>query len=326
MSDNDSKPQVLLIDDSVDVHRLVKVRLKAEPVEIISAMNGNDGFELARAVNPVLVFLDLDMPGVDGFEVLRKLKADNNTAHIPVIVVSGLDSCADKVMAFDLGATDYITKPLEFAELRARMRSALRTQRLLTLLAERAEVDGLTGLGNRQQFNRRWEQEFASFSRYGTPLTFAILDVDHFKKVNDTFGHPAGDEVLQGFAKIVQSCIRNTDIACRFGGEEVAVIMPHTSPADAQVVAERIRTTLQAFVWPRHPEHFVTVSIGLAGASGLIEGLTKERWLEAADQALYNAKRSGRNRVVLGSLQPGSNPAPAATNPAAGTTPAARAG
>ncbi|MBL0869637.1 MAG: diguanylate cyclase [Phycisphaerales bacterium] len=325
MPDHESKPQVLLVDDSVDVHRLVKVRLKAEPVEIISAMNGNDGLEMARAVNPSLILLDLDMPGVDGFEVLRKLRADNATAPIPVIVVSGLDSCADKVTAFELGAADYITKPLEFAELRARMRSALRTQRLLALLAERAEVDGLTGLGNRQQFNRRWEQEFASFARYGNPLTLAILDVDHFKKVNDTFGHPAGDEVLQGFARIIQTCIRNTDIACRFGGEEVAVIMPHTTPNDAFIVAERIRNSLQSNVWPRHPEHFVTVSIGLAGASGLIEGLTKERWLEAADQALYTAKRTGRNRVILGSLQPGAAPATTAS-PANVTPPAARAG
>lgn len=187
-------------------------------------------------------------------------------------------------------------------------------------------VDGLTQVHNRRYFDEAIERELSRCRRYGRALSLLLIDVDHFKSINDTFGHPAGDEVLQGFARIIQSCIRNTDIACRFGGEEVAVIMPHTSPADAQVVAERIRSTLQANVWPRHPEHFVTVSIGLAGASGLIEGLTKERWLEAADQALYNAKRNGRNRVVLGSLQPGSNPTPATSTPASGSSPTARAG
>lgn len=312
MAENDSKPQVLLIDDSVDVHRLCKVRLRSEAIDLVSATSGADGLEMAKACAPALILLDLDMPGMDGFEVLRRLKSESATVNVPVIVVSGLVESTDKVTAFDLGAADYVTKPLEFSELRARIRSALRTQRLLSLLSERAEIDGLTGLGNRQQFNRRWEQEFSTFTRYGHPLSVAMFDIDHFKKINDSYGHPAGDEVISQFGQVILKNIRTSDIPCRYGGEEFVLIMPNTPQEDALVVAERIREAMKAIVWPRHPDHNVTVSSGVAGASGLVEGLTKEKWIETCDQALYTAKRSGRNRVVTGSLQPGGSPVPAA--------------
>jgi two-component system cell cycle response regulator len=305
VSETESKPLVLLIDDSVDVHRLVKARLRSEPYDIISASTADEGVAVATEQKPTLILLDLDMPGCDGFETLRRLKADSKLCNIAVIIVSGIENSADKVTAFDLGAVDYVCKPIDFGELRARVRSALRTQQLLSLLATRAEVDGLTGLGNRQQFNRRWEQEVSAFQRYGTPLSMIICDIDHFKKINDSFGHPAGDEVLQGFGKVITQSIRATDVACRFGGEEFVVIMPHTGASDAHIVAERIRESLAAVSFPRHPEHRVTVSIGVAGLSGLVPGLTKERWVEFADKALYSAKHGGRNRVVIADMQAG---------------------
>lgn len=305
MPDTDSKPLVLLVDDSMDVHRLVKARLRSEPYDIASALSADEGLVSAAQNKPTLILLDLDMPGCDGFETLRRLKADSKLCNIAVIIVSGIENSADKVTAFDLGAVDYVCKPIDFSELRARIRSALRTQQLLNLLATRAELDGLTGLGNRQQFNRRWEQEIASFQRYGTPLSMILCDIDHFKKVNDSFGHPAGDEVLQGFSKVIAQSVRTSDIACRYGGEEFVVIMPHTAPADALIVAERIRESLASVAFPRHPEHRVTVSIGIAGLSGLLAGMTKERWVEHADKALYAAKHSGRNRVVTADMQAG---------------------
>jgi len=301
--DNDLKPLVLLVDDSMDVHRLVKARLRSEPYDIISAIGSDEGLISAAQNKPTLILLDLDMPGCDGFETLRRLKGDAKLSNIAVIIVSGIENSADKVTAFDLGAVDYVCKPIDFGELRARIRSALRTQQLLNLLATRAEVDGLTGLGNRQQFNRRWEQEIACFERYGTPLSVILCDLDHFKRINDSFGHPAGDEVLQGFSKVIAQSVRTTDVACRYGGEEFVVIMPHTAPADALIVAERIRTALAGVTFPRHPEHRVTVSIGIAGLSGLLPGMTKERWVEHADKALYAAKHSGRNRVVIADMQ-----------------------
>ncbi|MBL8759384.1 MAG: diguanylate cyclase [Phycisphaerae bacterium] len=296
------KPTVLLIDDSIDTHRLLRARLKHEAMELLDAFSGEDGLATAKQVKPSLILLDLDMPGMDGFTVLRQLKGDSATATIPVVVLSGTRESEDRITAFDLGAADFITKnlndPADLAELRARLRAALRMERLLRLLSERAEIDGLTGLGNRAQFNRRFTQELAENQRYGHPFSLAVFDADHFKKVNDTFGHPAGDEVLVGLGKIITASCRQTDVPCRFGGEEFALIMPNTTPADAKVVCERIRQALQAQVWPRHPEHQVTCSAGIAGADGAT-GLTAEQLLEAADKALYEAKKSGRNRVVL---------------------------
>lgn len=302
MNTADTKPVVLLIEDSIDIHRLVKARLRHENVEVITADSGADGIATAHLRRPAAILLDLEMAGMDGFEVLRALKSKVETNTIPVIILSGLRQTDDKVTAFDLGAADFVTKsfddPSDVAELKARLRAVLRTERLLRLLAERAEIDGLTGLGNRTQLNRRWTEEVATNRRYGHPLTLAMLDIDHFKRVNDNFGHPAGDELLTGFSRLIQGSIRTMDVACRFGGEEFAIIMPSTMPADALIVAERIRAGLASAVWPRHPEHNVTVSIGLCGCDGNAGEVTPEQWLEFADKALFAAKHRGRNKVV----------------------------
>ena len=300
--DNDQQtPTVLVIDDSIDMHRLFMVRLRSEQLDIVSAMSGEEGIELARKRVPSIILLDLDMPGMDGFEVLRYLKDDADLLDIPVIVLSGLNSSHDKVTAFDLGAHDYVTKPFDMMELRVRVRAALRLSNLLNMLATHAQVDGLTGLWNRACFDRRWAEETASAKRYSRALSLAIFDLDHFKSVNDTFGHPAGDAVLEGFAKLVRSTVRGTDIACRYGGEEFAMNMPETTPGDALALCERIRERLALLVWPKHPERKITVSIGVAGAS---EGVatSAEEWIETADKTLYTSKTSGRDRVTVTDL------------------------
>lgn len=305
MAATDNKPVVVLIDDSVDVHRLLKARLRTEPVELAAFTDGREGVEYCAKNRPALVLLDLDMPVMDGFAVLRALRANVATVNTSVVVLSGLSDSQDKVAAFDLGATDYVTKPFDFSELRARVRSALRTQRLMQLLAERAEVDGLTGLANRAAFNRRWTQEVGESQRYGRPLSLAVMDIDHFKKVNDTYGHPAGDEVIQGFAKVITGFTRDCDIACRYGGEEFCVIMPETAPDASKIVGERIREAMAGTSWARHPEHNVTVSVGIAGCNPGATGMTPEAWLERADKALYTAKHGGRNRVVVDIIETG---------------------
>lgn len=303
----ESKPKVLLIDDSTFVHKLLAARLKNEHIELVSALTPREGLEKARSEHPSAILLDLEMPEIDGFGMLRELKSNAQTATIPVVVLSGSSESEAKVTAFDLGATDYVTKsfdnPGDVAELRARLRAVLRLERLLRLLAERAELDGLTGLGNRVQFDRRLAQELAENQRHGHAVSLAMIDADHFKKINDTFGHPAGDEVLIGIAKILITCSRSTDIPCRYGGEEFAIIMPNTQPADAEVVCQRIRMALSEVVWPRHPDRTVTVSIGLAGVSGA-SAVTSSSLVQRADSALYDAKRSGRNRVVAATEQP----------------------
>lgn len=304
MDTPDAKPKLLLIDDQPEIHRLLRARMRHEPFDLVDAESGQQGVEIAKRERPSAILLDLDMPGMDGFNVLRALKSDAATTNIPVVIFSGVNTCEDKVTAFDLGAADFVNKSLEnssdVAELKARLRAVLRLERLLRLLAERAEVDGLTGLGNRVQFNRRWAQEYAEHVRYGNPLALLLLDIDHFKKINDTYGHPAGDEVLQEFARIVQTCCRTSDVACRYGGEEFAVILPSTHCADGVTVAERIRQTLSKTLFPRHPEHHVTCSIGVAGTPLPGALVTAEQWIEAADKALYSAKHGGRNRVTVG--------------------------
>lgn len=296
-----NRPRLLVIDDSPDVHRLLKARLKQEEIEIVSSESGEAGIVELKAHRPDLILLDLDMPSMDGFEVLRAIKDNADTVHIPVIVLSGLNSAEDKVSAFDLGAHDYIIKPFELTELRVRIRAALRLNFLLKMLAQRAQIDGLTGLWNRAYFDRRVQDEVSRVQRHDGALSIAFFDADHFKSINDTFGHPAGDAVLQGLGQIIQRDSRQSDIACRYGGEEFVLIMPATGPADALAFCDRLRQSIEAVVWPRHPERKVTVSIGVAGATTPI-GVSAAAWVEAADKALYTAKKTGRNRVVLTDL------------------------
>ncbi len=251
---------------------------------------------------------------MDGLSVLRRLKEIPQTQHIPIIVLSGQQSPQDKVSAFDLGAVDYVTKPFELTELRVRIRSALRMQQLVQMLAQRAQIDGLTGLWNRTFFDRRWAEEHARCARHGHAMSVALLDLDHFKSVNDSFGHPAGDMVLNGVAKVLQRESRQSDLACRYGGEEFVLLMPDTPASDSTTVCERIRVAVEACRWPRFPMLRVTVSIGLAGASGAAP-VSADQWVEATDHNLYSAKRAGRNRLVVTDLT--AHPQAAASRPAA---------
>jgi len=305
VSSNETKPLVLLVDDSIDVHRLLSARLRHEQIRMTSLTKGSETLEAVKKEPPAVILLDLDMPDMDGFEVLRALKDDALTNNVPVIVLSGLTGSEDKVTAFELGATDYVTKPFDLAELRARLRAALRLDHLLKLLAERADVDGLTGLGNRAHFNKRWAEKVAESKRYSQPLSLAIVDIDFFKRVNDTYGHPAGDEVIQGVARLLQRECRSHDVPCRFGGEEFALIMPHTGPKDAAMVTDRMRQALAQVVWQRHPENPVNLSAGTVGCDASCGEVTPEEWLEQADRNLYAAKRGGRNKVVSTDLAPG---------------------
>ncbi|MFZ4573705.1 MAG: diguanylate cyclase [Phycisphaerales bacterium] len=298
----DAKPVVLVIDDSVDVHRLLRARLSQEELSFISAYSGAEGLVAAERMQPSLITLDLNMEGMDGFEVLKQLKAKSITQQIPVIILSTQASRDDKVKAFDLGAVDYIAKPFEFTELRVRVRSAIRVYQLVQMLAQKAKVDGLTGLWNRAFFDGRWTEEFARSSRYAQPLSVMLLDCDRFKSINDDFGHPAGDALLQGLARIIQRECRQTDLACRYGGEEFIVIMPSTGCEEATVLAERIRVGIEAATWPRHAQRKVTISIGVAGCSGA-PALSAEAWIEVVDQNLYRAKKEGRNRVISSEIE-----------------------
>lgn len=299
-----AKPIVLVVDDSPLVHRLLKARLRDETIDLRHAHSGAEALEMVCTTDVATVLLDLSMPSMDGFEVLRALSAKDETVHVPVIVLSGQQDSQDKVMAFGLGAIDYITKPFDLSELRARLRSSLRIHRLVRMLSERAQLDGLTALWNRSHFDERLSQLVSSAERSNRPLSLALLDLDHFKSINDNYGHPAGDAALQGAAEIINNSARNSDVPCRYGGEEFAIILPETTPEQAKILCERIREAISARDWPAHPDRRITVSIGIAGAEGST-GLPPDQWVAHADATLYKAKEGGRDRVMLTNLAKG---------------------
>jgi len=236
---------------------------------------------------------------MDGFQVLRALKDDDELNGIQVIVISASEEIEDKVTGLELGAVDYVCKPFNMPELKARMSSALRIHQLMRLLEQRAQVDGLTGLWNRAHFDSRLQEEVSHRDRAGAPLTLVLCDADHFKSVNDTYGHAAGDAVLQGIAKIFQRMLRARDIPCRYGGEEFANLLRDTDVEKAAPVVERVRLEIERTRWPAHPERVVTASFGL---TDMPDGDVKSpaAWLKSADEALYQAKQQGRNRLCVG--------------------------
>jgi PleD family two-component response regulator len=187
--------KILVVDDSPDIQALLKVRLRGERAELVQTLESEKALDLALAHSPDLVLLDVDMPGVTGFEVCKQLKANPKTAMIPVIFLSGKLDQATKVEGLDLGAVDYVTKPFDPVELRARVRSALRIKHLQDQLIALARIDELTGLWNRAYLDSRLDQEIASSRRSGSPLSLIMLDADHFKRVNDPardrFAHPS---------------------------------------------------------------------------------------------------------------------------------------
>lgn len=295
----EATPVVLLIDDSQFVHRLLDARLRSESISLIGAFDGMKGLVRAVADRPELILLDLDMPVMDGFETLRALKEDPRTKDIPVIVLSGTQSSHDKVAAFDLGAVDFVSKPFELTELRARVRSSLKMFALMQMLAQKAQIDGLSGLYNRSYFDDRFQEEYDRAIRHGNPLSMAMIDLDKFKQINDTYGHPAGDRVIAGVAKVILHECRSVDIACRYGGEEFVLIMPETSPEQAFLLCDRIRQRCEAVAWADHPGRPVTLSVGINGiVSGASESVLPAAIIESADRNLYQAKQTGRNRVI----------------------------
>lgn len=286
--------RILLIDDSNSIHSLVKVRLADESFEILSAFNGRDGIDLVRAESPDVVLLDVDMPSLDGFEVCRILKSDPATLHIPVIFLTGSTKSDEKIRGLELGAIDYILKPFDPAELRARVRSALRLKYLMDLLSRKAQIDGLTGLWNRRHFDECLAEQIAFAARHELPLSCLLLDIDHFKMINDRYGHPFGDEVLKSVAGTLNDVIRTEDLLCRYGGEEFAVIAPSTPISGAIMLGERIRQTVASRpLMDKGSRISVTVSVGVAQW----QHSARITLVESADHALYQAKRDGRNRV-----------------------------
>jgi len=306
--------RVLAIDDSPDVHRLLDVRLRPEGLVLHHALDAEQGLAMALDLRPDLILLDVDLPLITGFEVCQRLKGNPATAQIPVIFLTGASEVYSKVQGFDLGAADYVTKPFDPAELRARVRSALRAKRYNDILAARSHIDGLTGIWNRAYFDQRMGEECSAGRRYGRTVSLLLLDLDHFKGLNDAHGHPFGDLVLQTLGDLFNALLRATDAPCRYGGEEFAVILTETDLEGAIVTAERLRGGLsEAPFHPKGGRVQVTASFGIACSSAFDKStLSVSEMVTAADDALYRAKREGRNRACVAA--PGTKPDPASVS------------
>lgn len=294
--------QILAIDDSPEIHELLRARLSSLDVEINTALNGEDG--LAKAIDqlPDLILLDVVMPNGDGFDVCRQLKANAETADIPIIFLTGATTIDQTVLGFDVGAVDYIQKPFDASELKARVRSALRTKRYFDMLAQRAMIDGLTGLWNRTQFDQRLHEEAQSAMRYDRPLALIMMDMDRFKSLNDSHGHPFGDQVLQAFGDVLHKVSRAFDWPCRYGGEEFAMILRETPLEGATVVAERIRSQVANLDLACKGQPVpVTISLGVSSNELCMNpcDFSRDWLLNTADAALYAAKQAGRNQVMV---------------------------
>ena len=292
--------RILVIDDSPSIHKLVVARLRSEGLEVAGELDGEAGIARAISSSPDLILLDIGLPSVDGFEVCSRLKEHPQTRNIPVIFLTGETDTESMVRALDLGAVDYVTKPFNQVELRARVRAALRTKRLQDILEQQSFLDGLTGLWNRSYLDRRLESELTVALRYGRPLSVVIADVDYFKRVNDTHGHLFGDVVLQGVSEALRTHARRSDIVARYGGEEFGILLVDTTLHAAIYVAERLRISIESRLFEAHGEAMsVTSSFGMSCTENIIGELTPESLIREADRALYAAKDAGRNRIYL---------------------------
>jgi two-component system chemotaxis response regulator CheY len=305
MSPAEKKFKVLIIDDSPVARKLVELPLSQEGYELILATSGQNGIELFEKHRPDVVITDWMMPDLAGQEICRRIRSSSQHSHAYVIVLTGQTDKGNLVQALALGADDYLTKPFHRGELLARVAVGARTVALCQQieaknkqLEELALTDALTGLPNRRAIENWAASQLSSAARHGYSFWVVLADLDHFKKVNDTLGHDAGDEVLKKFSRILKSSLRRGDLCGRLGGEEFLVVLTHTNKENALAVIERIRTELANTPFTFGGCTFaVTASFGLAGFEGSQKPSTLSKLRAMADAALYSAKRGGRNRI-----------------------------
>lgn len=310
MNENGEQPvepgRILVVDDNQDNIEIIATRLRFRGYEILEASDGEQALALVEERAPDLILLDVMLPDIDGYEISRRIKGSDTLPFIPIILVTARDSTQDKVAGLDAGADDYLTKPINFPELEARVRSMLRIKRLQDELEEKNRElerlsisDGLTGLYNHRHIHGLLAEEFERVERTNDCMSVAMFDLDRFKSVNDTYGHPAGDRVLVEMADIMRETAREIDRLARYGGEEFMVLMPETCIDDAAVFVERVRREVarRSFDVGRDEPLKMTLSAGVASyPHDLIGDL--ETLVRLADESLYEAKESGRDKVV----------------------------
>ncbi|MCC6918658.1 MAG: PleD family two-component system response regulator [Alphaproteobacteria bacterium] len=298
--------RVLLVEDRETTLRKTAEGLAGGGYTVDTTGDPVDALMKARENDFDLVILSLSLQNTDGMRLCSQLKSLESTRHTPILALVEEGDTKRLVRALEIGINDYLIRPIDKNELLARTKTQIKRKRYsdklrqnLQMSLEAAITDQLTGLYNRRYMTRHLATQIASAHETKKPLSFLIMDIDFFKAVNDTYGHDVGDEILRGFASRLKSNVRGIDLACRYGGEEFVVIMPETDVAFAYAVAERLRQSVADLPFPvNHPNSplTVTVSIGITSIEKPTD--TSDTVLKRADQALYRAKRDGRNRVV----------------------------
>lgn len=299
MPEAQTQATILVVDDSPTNIQILHEILHPD-YRVLFATSGADALEVAAESLPDLILLDVMMPEMDGFEVCRRLKEDPRTRRLPVLFVTAMSDQEDEARGLELGAIDYLRKPLNRAVVRARVNNHLELKKYQDFLRNLALLDGLTGIANRRNFDQTLEREWKRAIRTAQPISLLMLDVDFFKLYNDNYGHAQGDECLRRLAaSLGQVTTRPADLVARYGGEEFVCLLPETGGKGALTVAERLRQEIAGLKIPHAysavAQH-VTVSIG---AATITPNPTdqQEKLAAAADQALYRAKKGGRNRV-----------------------------
>jgi len=305
---NTEHGELLLVDDDEDSRDLLSRRLVHKGHHVESAETGAQALALLEKRDFDLVLLDVDMPGLNGLDTLRAIRETHETTKLPVIMVTAHDESDEVVRALDMGANDYIPKPIDLPVALARIRTQILVKRAMEALEEvnerlrrLATVDSLTGIANRRRFDEVLESEWKRAIRDASPLAVLMADVDYFKKYNDTYGHDVGDKVLRQVAEALSGGLRPGDFVARYGGEEFVLVLPLTEAEGALAVAERLRAAVAATEVTHgdgQTSSRVTICIGVA--TGIASRTAAPQPLVTlADGALYEAKRAGRNRVQL---------------------------
>lgn len=295
----DQTQKVLLIDDDQHIHDLVRFHLEERVGGLIGARDADAGAALAMQENPDLILLDICMPDEDGLTLCRKLQTDPVTREIPVVFLTGCEEPDQLVEAFEAGAVDYIRKPICRTELIARVEARLSAKITLDDAREQARSDGLTGLGNRVALDECLRERVREHRDESFPFSLAILDLDHFKRINDKYGHQMGDEIICAVVRAFVRMSRPCDRLFRFGGDEFVVVIPGGKSEDAAIVVNRMVESVSAIRLPVSDGQVgITCSAGFVSQPEWGEYLPAKQLLERADRALYEAKRMGRCQLV----------------------------
>ena len=297
--------RVLIVDDNERQAQRLAAELAVEHRPVVEA--DPDKAHLTARGPVDLVIVNATSRSFDGLRFAAQLRSHENTRHVPILALIDTDDRARSIKALDIGVNDVLARPIDPEELAARVRTQIKRKRYTDMLRsnldqsmEAAVTDPLTGLHNRRYMSSQLDALVARAVRDGRPVGCLLLDIDHFKKINDGFGHDAGDEVLREFAVRLATNVRAVDLPCRYGGEEFVVVMPETSLEAAERIAERIRLHVAGTPFRvANGRHVLTVTISIGVASTLGAGDTPEALLKRADEAVYEAKASGRNKVII---------------------------